>query len=133
MWHTYSEHLREMLKDMIQNEKLTDVTLVCDDKRQLKAHKFILSACSAVFKKIINDIPQQDSVIYLRGIQHQEMESILEFMYLGKATFYESRMEEFLKVANDLEIKEISNGVEIQDSKPTVDETNKTETAYEKD
>ena len=99
----------------------------------MKAHKFILSACSAVFKKIINDIPQQDSVIYLRGIQHQEMESILEFMYLGKATFYESRMEEFLKVANDLEIKEISNGVEIQDSKPTVDETNKTETAYEKD
>ena len=111
-WQTYSDHLHEMLHKMLKTNELTDVTLVCDDKRQIKAHKIVLSACSPVFKGIINDIPQNNSVIYLRGIQHQEMESILEFMYLGVATFYQERMNEFLNVAKNLEIKEVSNNVE---------------------
>ena len=88
-WVNYSDHLREMLHEMMNSSYLTDVTLVCDDKVQFKAHKIVLSACSSVFKSIINQLPQNSSVIYLRGIQHQEMESILEFMYLGMATFYQ--------------------------------------------
>ena len=111
-WHTYTDHLREMLHEMMKSNELTDVTLVCDDMKQFKAHKIVLSACSAVFKSIITDLPQNSSVIYLRGIQHQEMESILEFMYLGVATFYQDRMNEFLNVAKNLEIKEISKDVE---------------------
>ena len=114
-WHTYSDHLREMLHDMRKSNDLTDVTLICDDKRQFKAHKIVLSACSSVFKSIISDLPQNSSVIYLKGIQHQEMESILEFMYLGVATFYQERMNEFLNVAKNLEIKEISKDVEYDD------------------
>ena len=112
-WHTYSDHLRDMLHEMLMSKELTDVTLVCDDKRQLKAHKIVLSACSSVFKKIINDLPQNSSVIYLRGIQHQEMESILEFMYLGVTTFYQERMGELLNVAKNLEIKEIGKNVNV--------------------
>jgi len=104
-----------MLYEMRKSDHLTDVTLVCDDKQQFKAHKIVLSACSSVFKSIINDLPQNSSVIYLRGIQHQEMESVLEFMYLGVATFYQERMNEFLNVAKSLEVKEISREVEFDD------------------
>ena len=121
-WNTYSDHLREMLHEMMKSKELTDVTLVCDDKIQLKAHKIVLSACSSVFKSIINDLPQNSSVIYLRGIQHQEMESILEFIYLGAATFSVERMGEFLEVAKDLEIKEICKTV---DSYAPTEETEK--------
>ena len=121
-WNTYSDHLREMLHEMMKSKELTDVTLVCDDKIQFKAHKIVLSACSSVFKSIINDLPQNSSVIYLRGIQHQEMESILEFIYLGAATFSVERMGEFLEVAKDLEIKEICKTV---DSYAPTEETEK--------
>ena len=113
-WHTYSDHLREMLHMMMKSNELTDVTLVCDDKKQFKAHKIVLSACSSVFQSIINDSPH-NSVIYLRGIQHQEMESILQFMYLGEATFYQERMNELLSVANNLEIKEISKDLHVDE------------------
>ena len=41
------------------------------------------------------------------------MESILQFMYLGEGKFYHERMREFIKVAQDLEVKEISDGVEL--------------------
>ena len=111
LWHTYSDHLREMLHELHTSEELMDITLVCDDKRILKAHKIVLSACSSVFQSIIHDLPPNSSVIYLRGIQHQEMESILEFMYLGVATFYQERMNEFLNVAKNLDIKEIGKNV----------------------
>ena len=112
-WHTYSDHLREMLHNMMKSDELTDVTLVCDDQKQFKAHKMVLSACSTVFKNIIDSLPSSSSVIYLRGIHCYEMESILEFMYLGVATFYQERMNEFLNVAKILEIKEIGKDVEL--------------------
>ena len=127
-WHTYSDHLREMLHNMRISETLTDVTLVCDDQKQFKTHKIVLSACSTVFKNIIDSLPQNTSVIYLRGIQHQEMESILEFMYLGVATFYQERMNEFLNVVKNLEIKEISKDVEFNDGKESNDEQDQSET-----
>ena len=56
-WHTYSDHLREMLYEMKKRSELTDVTLICDDKTQFKVHKVVLSTCSTVFKSIINDLP----------------------------------------------------------------------------
>ena len=111
-WHTYSDHLKDMLHNMRKSEQLTDVTLVCDDKKQFKAHKVVLSACSSVFKLIIDNLPSKNSVVYLRGINHQELESILEFMYLGVATFYQDRLDKFLDVAKNLEVKEISQNVE---------------------
>ena len=47
--------------------------------------------------------------MYLRGIQYSELESIMQFIYLGEATFYEERMDEFLAVAKSFEIKELCN------------------------
>ena len=114
-WDTYSDHLREMLHAMMKSNELTDVTLVCDDKRQFKAHKIVLSACSSVFKSIFNDLPQHNSVIYLRGIKHQEMEAILEFMYVGVATLNQERMSEFMNDAKNLEIKEISQKMQFDE------------------
>ena len=113
-WHTFSEHLQLMFKDLYEEEEHSDVTLVCDDQTQFKAHKIVLSACSPVFKKIIDNNPSQHPLIYLRGIQSYEMESILQFMYLGEGKFYYERMGEFIKVAKDLEVKEISKGEEIK-------------------
>ena len=117
IWHTFSEHLPLIFKELFEEEKYSDVTLVSDDQIQFKAHKIVLSACSPVFKKIIDNNPSQHPLIYLRGIQSYEMESILQFMYLGEGRFQNERMEEFLKVAQDLELKEISTDVVNQSNK----------------
>ena len=115
-WHTFSDHLKEMMLKLMESNETADVTLVCEDKTKFKAHKFVLISCSPVFQSIINDLPKMgDSVIYLRGVLAQEMKSILQFMYLGQATLYHDRMNEFLNVAKSLEIKEISKDVECDD------------------
>merc|ERR1719347_843363 len=123
-WDTFSEHLKLMFKDLYQEGRYSDVTLVSDDQTQFKAHKIVLSACSPVFKKIIDSNPSQHPLIYLRGIQSYEMESILQFMYLGEGKFYHERMREFIKVAQDLEVREISDGVELpsEETEETIQE-----------
>ena len=101
---------------MMTSSEFADVTLVTDDKQQIRAHRNILSAASPVFKSILQiDSNNTNPVIYLRGIQHSEMESIMQFIYLGEARFYEDRMSEFLTVSKNLEIKELSNGIEMKD------------------
>ena len=51
--------------------------------------------------------------MYLRGVQYSEMESIMQFIYLGEVTFYEERIDEIFAVAKLLEIKELCNADEI--------------------
>ena len=111
-WHTYNDHLKEMMQNLFLSNESSDITLVCGDKAKFKAHKFVLNACSPVFTSIINELPEKDPVIYLRGVCASEMKSILQFMYLGKATFYQDRMNDFLNIARSLEIKEISKDVD---------------------
>ena len=107
-WHSYSDHLKSMMKQMMINRDFSDVTLVTEDKKQIKANISILSACSPVFKDILKKEKDSSILMYLRGIQHSEMESIMQFIYLGEATFCKERLDEFLAVAKSLEIKELS-------------------------
>ena len=113
-WVEFSKHLTSLSKDLYQEGKYSDVTLVSDDQTQFKAHKIILSACSPVFRKIIDNNPViQNPLIYLRGIQSHEVESILQYLYFGEAILYQVRVGEFIKVARDLEIKDVSQEEEI--------------------
>merc|ERR1712214_126635 len=122
---TYSDHLRGILKEMSSDDSFADVTLVTDDKKQIKAHRNILSACSSVFKEILQiNTNNNHPIIYLRGIQYPEMESILQFIYLGEAKFYEERMNEFLNVAKSLDIRELAKGIEDGDETSAVNEDN---------
>ena len=112
-WHTYSDHLRDSLKELKATEKFSDVTLVCDDRRYIKAHRYILSACSPVFKDMLEiDTSNVHPLIYLRGIKYSEMESIMQFIYLGEATINQERTNDFIFLANSLKITELSKSLD---------------------
>ena len=111
------------MKELMMNEDYSDVTLVSEDKMHIKANVSVLSACSPVFKNILRAVKNSSPIIYLRGIQYCEMESIMQFIYLGEATFYEERMDEFLAVAKSLEIKELSNAETEPEDVPDVEPT----------
>ena len=91
-WHSYPDHLRGMMWELMTSEDFADVTLVCDDKKSIRAHRNILSACSPVFKDILQMHTESNHpVIYMRGVQFSEIESILQFMYVGEARLSEER------------------------------------------
>ena len=111
-WDAYPDHLKRIMGDMMKTDDFTDVTLVSDDKKHIKAHRNILAACSPFFKNILQIEERNNHIIYLRGIQFSELELVLEYMYLGEATFDRERISDFFLVAKNLEIKEFEKNVE---------------------
>ena len=107
-WHSYSNHYEELFSNLLQSGEGHDVTLVCDDNFQIQTHKFILKACSPIFSNIFSySYETSKETIYLRGVNHQDMKAILEFLYIGKTSISFDRIEEFMTLAKDLKIKDI--------------------------
>ena len=90
---------------MMVNNEFTDVTLICEDQKQVSAHKNILSARSPVLRNIFRMNTMQSPIIYLKGIQSSEIEAMLNFIYLGETACSSDRKIEFLNVARSFEIQ----------------------------
>ena len=115
IWQTFPLHGKNLFQQLMETGKYSDVTLVSDDQHIFKAHKFVLSSCSTFFETIFDNNPNNTSV-YLRGVNQEELNSILQFIYLGKTTLFQERMNLFMNVAKDLKIKEIGeNAVDDND------------------
>ena len=112
---SFSANFKAMFEELHDKANYCDVTLVCDDKIQFKVHKIVIVTWSKVFREIINGNPSHHPLIYLRGIQHQEMRSILQFMYLGEGSFSQERLALLIKVAEDLEIEDLVNNLSVRD------------------
>ena len=94
---------------LLTNESLSDVTLVTEDKKKIRAHKNILSACSPFLKDVFQEDKNLNIIIYLQGIQSIEAELIIQLIYFGEAIVYKERRNELLSVIRTLEIKELCN------------------------
>ena len=100
----------------MRSRRHSDVTLVSEDQVRFPVHSFVLTASSTVFSQILDDSHKSlDQLVFLKGIEHQEIESLLQFMYLGVAKFHQDRVNQFLRAAKDLKIKEISDGVDLME------------------
>ena len=105
-WPLYSDHLRDMLHQIMDSKIFTDVTLISDDQLPFRAHRNILAACSTVMNSMLQfGGPTPNPIIYLRGINHRELESLLQFIYEGQVTLSQNRVQEFLSIAKGLNIK----------------------------
>ena len=105
-WPNHFQHLKSMITIMFKSiDSTTDVTLVCDDGKEINAHKVVLCASSNFLN---NAISRNENLkkVSLKGIQHQEMKSILEFMYLGVVKVSQDKINEWIYAAKILEVHE---------------------------
>ena len=93
------------LKDNLVKRRFADVTLACNDDKQVDAHRIILSAQSLFFRRIFEVNNRRDILIYLHNISSSEMENMLEFLYFGQAEVNESVFEKFIALGKIFEIK----------------------------
>ena len=103
--------ISEIFRNLISDTNFTDVTLVCDDDKQIDAHKVVLSNPSAFFKRILIRNPHQKPMIYLKGFNYEEVKSIIEFIYLGRTEVYQDNINRFIDIAIALEIKGIDKNM----------------------
>merc|ERR1712129_216814 len=116
LWKDFDSCTRDTFKDLLSDQDFTDVTLACEDDKQLKAHKAILSSCSPFFKRILKKNPHQHPLIYLKGMVYANLEAIIQFMYLGQTEVGQKNLGQFMSDAKELEVKGLT------DSKPEFSE-----------
>ena len=100
----FPQETLNVFKELLNDTHFTNVTLVTDGNNYIKAHKVILSAFSPIFKDILVNNPQDNPVIYLRGVAHQHLKAIIKYIYLGETKVSLESVTEFLNVASDLNI-----------------------------
>ena len=103
-WNDFETNISTAFRDLREDKDFFDVTLVCDQE-QIQAHKVILSACSPFFRKILHQNTHPHPLIYLRGVQFMDIQSVLNFMYHGEVNVAQEELNTFLSVAEDLKVK----------------------------
>ena len=105
-WKLFTNHLDWSLNDAFEGSRFSDVTLVSDDKIPFQAHKFLLSACSPVLYDLISNNLHEHPLIYFRGVNHQELKSVLQLLYLGQVEIEGKLKKRLLKILEELTILE---------------------------
>ena len=112
-WEDFSKHSKEAFAKLFSSEAFTDVTLVPDDGSPIQAHRFILSSGSVVLERMLSTASHLESsrgshYIYLPTVQHQDLLSLMEFIYCGETKIRPERVEKFFRLAADLKINTIN-------------------------
>lgn len=80
----------------------------------------VLSACSPYFQALFINHPEKHPIVILKDITFADMKSLLDFMYRGEVSVDQDRLTAFLRVAESLRIKGLT---EVNDEKPEKSES----------
>ena len=100
-----------IFKKLRTDSDFTDVTLVCEDGDKIEAHKYILSAFSPIFQKMLQQSKHTHPMIYLRGLKNATLTSLLDFIYNGEAYINQENVDNFLTIGQDLQLLGLSQKV----------------------
>ena len=101
----FKEDVLNMFKILKEDKDFADVTLACQDGKQVEAHKVILASSSQVFQNILKDNNHAHPVIYMKGICADDLLAIIDFIYCGQTSVQEEDLSDFLAIAEDLKLK----------------------------
>ncbi|XP_029720853.2 protein tramtrack, alpha isoform isoform X2 [Aedes albopictus] len=113
-WNNHQTNLLSVFDQLLHAETFTDVTLAVEGQ-SLKAHKMVLSACSPYFQALFVDNPEKHPIVILKDVPFKDMKCLLDFMYRGEVSVDQDRLAAFLRVAESLRIKGLT---EVNDDKP---------------
>jgi len=123
-WNDFESNIRNSFKELRENNNYLDVTLACEDGHQIEAHKIVLSAGSTFFSNIFRKSKHPNPFLYLKGIQKDELEHIIDFLYNGETYVPQEGLDKFLDSSQKLRIKGLQRNQyghqysNLQESKP---------------
>ena len=103
-WNKFSETAEKAFRDLGSSGDFSDVTLAGADGKFVEAHKVILSSCSPVLKSILMKISHSHPLLYMKGMNTEDISLLLKFIYTGEVTLEKESLERFLETADELQI-----------------------------
>ena len=141
-WEKYSEAVVTNFGRLVEDDVFTDVTLVSNDERYIKAHKAVLSLNSPFFKSILTRHPHSHPLIFLDSLTYEDLRNLINFIYLGETKVIHEDLNNFLTIGQKfklqgmmdfkvkqetlkIESKEDSGNVEVEMDEPKLINSNK--------
>merc|ERR1712129_247037 len=113
-WPQLETNRTNVVNELLDNRSFVDATIVCDDDDQIEAHRVLLSASSSFFKNIFERNSHNHPLLYIQGSKKKDMLAIMDFIYSGKTSVLVDDLDRFMNLANNLEVKGLSNSVKIE-------------------
>ena len=103
-WNEFPKIVRSAFEDLRDDHDLTDVTLVCNDGKQVEAHKVVLASCSPFFQELFKRNKHTHPLVFMRGVNSDDLVAMVEFLYSGEANIDQANLDAFLALADDLKL-----------------------------
>ncbi|CAL4063561.1 unnamed protein product [Meganyctiphanes norvegica] len=117
-WNNHRSTFFHILSTLHQKELYSDVTIACEGKF-FPVHKLVLSVCSEYFEDMFKKTNCKHPIIVLKDILCDELEALLNYMYVGEANVAQSDLARLIKAAECLRIK----GLAVPDENPESNES----------
>jgi len=104
-WNDFKKNVCTSFGTLRDDKDFSDVTLACEDGKQMEAHKVILAASSPFFQNLLRQNKHPHPLIYMRGIKSEDLMAIVDFLYYGEANVYQENIDAFLAIAEELNLK----------------------------
>ena len=109
-WNDFQTNVSKTFKYFRTEENFFDVTLVSDDHHHIAAHKLVLSVSSKFFKDILCKTQHSNPLIYLSGFSSKDLNLVMDYIYQGEVQIYQDDLDNFLSVAQKLNIEGLIGG-----------------------
>ena len=109
-WGEFQKHTSSAFAEFRRSRDFSDVTLACEDGREVEVHKIILASSSSFFKRLFERQKHPHPFIFMRGLKPEDLEALVDFMYFGEATVPQENLEAFMSLATELKVKGLDFG-----------------------
>ena len=114
-WNDFKDNTISAFGSLREDNDFADVTLACEDGTQVEVHKVVLATSSPFFQKLLKMNKHAHPLIYMRGVKSNDLLSIVDFLYCGKANVYQENLDSFLAIAGELQLKGLTTKDDIQE------------------
>ena len=94
-WNEFQNIVTSAFEDLKSDGDLTDVTLACEDGKQIEAHKVVLAATSPFFLDLLKKNKHQHPLIYMKGVKSENLVAMVEFFYRGETNVPQENLDDF--------------------------------------
>ncbi|XP_025197598.1 longitudinals lacking protein-like isoform X8 [Melanaphis sacchari] len=108
-WNNHQSTLISVFDTLLESGTLVDCTLAAEGQ-YLKAHKVVLSACSPYLELLLSQHYEKHPIVILKDVKFQELKSMMDYMYRGEVNISQDQLSTFLKAAESLQIKGLTDG-----------------------
>ena len=114
-WDDFQTNIVSSFPELRNDEDFSDVTLVCEDNTQIRAHKVILGACSPFFNSVLRRNQHPNPLLYMRGVKTRDLTALVDFVYNGEAEVFQEDLDSFLALAEEVKLKGLTGNEPVEE------------------